>query len=42
MNKSDKRAIVTSKTNLKVNPPEGEILPFDDGSKRRIAKKESS
>jgi hypothetical protein len=40
MNKTDKKAIVTSKTNLKINPPNTKILPFDDGSKKRIVKKE--
>jgi hypothetical protein len=39
MNKSDKKATVTSKTDLKVNPPKAKILPFDDGSKKKIVKK---
>jgi hypothetical protein len=41
MNKQDKKAIIVSKTDLKVNPPKGNILPFDNGSKRKIIKKES-
>jgi hypothetical protein len=40
MNKSEKRAIVASKTDLRVPSFEGKILPFDDGSKRMIMKKE--
>jgi len=39
MNKSEKKAIIPSKTELKVNPPT-KVLPFDDGSKRKIVKKE--
>jgi hypothetical protein len=40
MNKTDKKAIVTPKTSIKVNPPNANILPFDDGSKKKIVKKE--
>jgi hypothetical protein len=40
MNKTDKKAIQISKTNLKVNPPNTKILPFDDGSKKKIVKKQ--
>ncbi len=40
LNKSDKKEIITSQTSLKVNPPKANILPFDDGSKRKIVKKE--
>ncbi|MGD6853094.1 MAG: hypothetical protein ACQCN6_13630 [Candidatus Bathyarchaeia archaeon] len=40
MNKSDKKEIITAQTSLKVNPPKANILPFDDGSKRKIMKKE--
>ncbi len=36
MRKADKNAIVESKTNLKVNPTNLNILPFDDGSKKKI------
>ena len=40
MRKPDERAIVPSKTNIRVNPPNAKILPFDDGSKKKIGKKE--
>jgi hypothetical protein len=36
----DKTEITISNTNLKVNPPKGNILPFEDSSKRKIMKKE--
>lgn len=40
MRKADKNAITASKTNLKVTPTNVKILPFDDGSKNKIVKKE--
>jgi hypothetical protein len=39
MRKTDKNSIVESKTNLKVNPANVKILPFDDGSKKKITTK---
>jgi|WetSurSiteA1Bulk_404760.scaffolds.fasta_scaffold207268_2 hypothetical protein len=39
MNKSDKKVIILPTTALKVNPPATlKILPFDDGSKKKISK----
>jgi hypothetical protein len=34
MNKSDKK--ITEQKIAKVNPPTAKILPFDDGSKKKI------
>jgi hypothetical protein len=34
MRKTDKTAIVESKTSLKLSPANLKILPFDDGSKK--------
>jgi len=39
MNKTDKKETIKLATDLKVNPPNVKILPFDDGSKRKIASK---
>jgi hypothetical protein len=40
MNKTDKKIDqkVAAKINPKVNPPKTKVLPFDDGSKKKIAK----
>ncbi len=40
MRKADKNAITISKTTLKVPPTNVKILPFDDGSKKKITSKE--
>ena len=40
MRKTDKNAIILSKTDLKVNPTNVKVLPFDDGSKKKITTKE--
>jgi hypothetical protein len=40
MNKTDKKAITSSSTNLKVNPPTVKVLPFDNGSKKKITRKQ--
>lgn len=39
MNKTDKNAVVAAKVNPKVNPAKAKVLPFDDGSKKRMAEK---
>jgi hypothetical protein len=40
MNKTDKKAIIKPTTDLKVNPPTAKVLPFDDGSKKKITRKQ--
>jgi hypothetical protein len=40
MRKADKNAIISSTTNLKITPTNVKILPFDDGSKKKITRKE--
>jgi len=37
MNKTDKK--ITEKVAAKVNPPKAKVLPFDDGSKKKVAAK---
>ncbi len=39
MNKTDKNAVISPKVNPKVNPAKAKVLPFDDGSKKKIASK---
>ncbi len=40
MNKTDKNAVVAAKIEPKVNPAKAKVLPFDDGSKKRVVKKQ--
>jgi hypothetical protein len=40
LRKADKKAIIASTTNLKANPTNVKLLPFDDRSKEKIKLKQ--